>query len=246
MNWVKLAVLVALACILATQAQAAEVISLPEDELAKESVLPIFNHPVSVKNRNIVTSGKIDLNLFYGLALSEPIYNVNRFGLSGYYHTSENHAFGLLYAKNSGGLSQYANQLDKQFNLDFSRAPSLDQTLMGDWNWKMFYGKMSITKETVVNLSLYSTLGLGMVQYSHKSYPVLAPGLGQKFYFTKNLALRLDFRLFANMAPIPFLDSSQTSDGSGISNGKPVPAADKFKERLTYTTVLDAGLTWLF
>lgn len=246
MNWVKFVVLLAMAWMLATKAQASEVISLPEDELARESVLPVFSRPVSVRNRNIVTEGKFDLNFYYGLALSEPIYNVNRFGVGGYYHTSENNAFGVVYTKNSSGLSSYADQLGTIGNdpPDFSRAPSPQQTLMGDWNWKLFYGKMSLSKSTVFNTSLYTNLGVGMVQFSHKSFPVLAPGIGQKFYFTQDLAFRIDLRLFANTAPIPFFDSEGGSVGMGRSKTPPSP--DQFEERLTFTTVLDAGLTWLF
>lgn len=240
MSWLKLICCLAIAITLAERASASEVIELPQEELAKESVLPVFDRPVSVKNRNIVTEGRIDLNLFYGMALSEPIYNVSRFGLSGYYHTSEDHAFGLLFSQNSSGLSQYANQLKDQFNLDFGRAPRPESTLMGDWNLKMYYGKMSLTKNTVLNLSLYTTVGAGIVKYVHKSYPAIAPGLGQKFYLGKHFALRFDMRLFMHQAPIPFLDNA-LKPGTD-----PVPSFDRFEERLTFTTMLDAGLTYLF
>jgi outer membrane beta-barrel protein len=238
MNWLKLIGIVALAWILAVRAQA-EVIELPQEELAKESVLPVFDRPTVVRNRNVVTAGRVDANLSYGLALSEPIYNVNRFSLSLYYNTSENNAFGILFAQNSSGLSIYAKQLDDQFNLDFGRAPQPQQTIMGDWNWKLFYGKMSVTKNTAVNLGLYTTAAGGMVKYQHKSYPAIAAGLGQKFYFSNRFALRFDFRLYAHQAPIPFLEG-------GVKKSDPVPEFSAFQERLTYTTILDAGLTWLF
>lgn len=243
MNWLQLVGVVALAVILATKANA-EVIDLPLDELAKESVLPIFDRPVSVRNRLVVTEGRIDLNLAYGMALSEPIFNVSRFSLSGYYHTSEDHAFGLIFAKNSTGLSSYASQLKEQFFLDFKRAPAPDQALMFDWNLKMFYGKMSLTKDTVFNLSLHSTVAAGLVKYSHKSYPAIAPGIGQKFYFSPNVALRFDMRLYMHQAPIPFLDGYLKDPPTGTAD--PIPQHDQFAERLTYTTVLDAGLTVLF
>lgn len=243
MSWLQLVVVVALALFLATEANA-EVIELPQEELAKESVLPIFDRPVSVRNRTVNTAGRIDLNLAYGLALSEPIYNVNRFALSGYYHTSEDNAFGLIFAKNSTGLSSYAKQLKEQFSLDFTRAPAPDQALMFDWNLKMFYGKMSLTKDSVVNLSLYTTIAGGLVKYSHKSYPAIAPGIGQKFYFSPNVALRFDMRLYMHQAPIPFLDGYLKNPPTGAAD--PVPTFDQFAERLTFTTVLDAGLTVLF
>lgn len=220
-------------------ASAQDQIELPQDELAKESVLPVFDRPVSVRNRAVVTDGHIDINLIYGMAMTEPIFNVNRVGGSVYYNTSENHAFGLLFGKNNSGLSSYANQLYDKYKLDFSRAPAPDSSAMLDWNYKMFYGKMSLTKDTVFNLSLYTTLGAGIVKYTHKSYPAIAPGIGQKFYFTKNVALRADLRLFINQAPVPFLDGFlKTTD--------PKPTLDQFGERLTFTTMLDVGLSILF
>lgn len=247
MNWIKLFGVFALAWFLAVEAQA-EVIELPPEELAKESVLPVFDRPISVRSRNVVTDSRLDFGLFYGMALSEPIYSVNRFGASLYYHTSEDNAFGFVYVKNDSGLSSYANQLREQFRLDFSRAPAPTQTLMGDWNWKMFYGKMSITKNTVFNVSLYATVAAGMVGYQHKNYLALAPGLGQKFYFGKNFSLRCDLRLFMHQAPIPFLDSKNCTQ-PGINEScttQPLPSPGDFSERLTYTTALDVGLSWLF
>lgn len=223
---------------------AKEVIELPQEELAKESVYPIFDRPASVMNRNILTKGRYDANLFYGYAMTEPIANVNKLGLSVYYHGNEDHAFGLLLAKNFAGLSDYAKQLDKQFNLDFDRAPSPEMNIFFDYNLKMFYGKMSITKNTVFNTSLFASAAAGVVKYTHKSYPGIALGLGQKFYFGKHWALRADLRLYANQAPIPFLNGSASTPGVG--NGDQVPKAGDFKERLTFTTNLDVGLSYLF
>lgn len=245
MNWLKLLGIVTVAWMLAVRAQA-EIIELPQDELAKESVLPVFDRPVSVKNRNVVTDGKIDVNLSYGLALSEPIYNTNRIGLGAYYNTSENNAFGLIFEKMSSGLSSYANQLNTQFALDFKRAPSPDSSLLFDWDWKMFYGKMSVTKDGVFNTSLYTTLAGGFVKYTHKTYAAIAPGLGTKFYFGSNFSLRFDLRLYVHQAPIPFLAKDSTNNGAGIKETDAVPTADQFTERLTYTSMLNAGISWLF
>lgn len=238
MNWLKLVGIISVAWFLAERA-AAEVIELPQDELAKESVLPVFDRPVSVRNRAVVTAGKFDVNLSYGLALSEPIYNVSRYGFSVYYNPSENNSLGLMYAKNAAGVSSYAEQLRDQYKLEFDRAPSPQSTIMGDWDWKMYYGKMSVMKDSVLNLSIYTTFAAGVVQYQHKNYPTFAPGLGQKFYFGKHFALRLDLRLFMGQAPIPFLKGH-------IVSTDPKPSYSDFDERMTYTTVLDTGLSWLF
>lgn len=225
----------------AVSSQGAEVIELPEEELAKESVLPVFDNPPMVKSRNVVTEKRFELGGFYGTAMTEPIANLSKFGLVIYYHTSEDHAFGFLYSKNSTGLSDYARQLDTQFNLDFSRAPSPDQTMMLDYNLKMFYGKMSLSKETALNLSLFGTAAVGQVKYVHKSYTAFALGVGQRFYFNPRWAFRFDFRLYGHQAPIPFL-----AGNPGIRKGTQEPAHSRFEERMTYTNNMEFGVSYLF
>lgn len=237
-NGFKAALIIVLALML-HRAAFAEVVNLPTEELAQESVLPVFDKPVSVKNRNVVTAGRFEVDGFYGYAMTEPIANVSKLGLGIYYNTSEAHAWGLLIAKNFAGLSSYADQLDQQFGLDFSRAPSPEMTIMGDYNLKAFYGKMSLTKSLVFNTLLYGSASVGAVKFVHKTYPAVAVGIGQKFYFTKQWALRFDLRLYANQAPIPFLNGA-------LKPSDPKPDYNDFQERLTYTTNLDVGLSYLF
>lgn len=219
--------------------RAADSIDLPDEELAKESVTPVFDRMVSVKNRNVVTEGHLEGGIYYGWALTEPIANVSKLGLNLYYNTSEDRAWGLFFNKNFTGLSNYAKQLNSQFTLDFDRAPKPDMTLMADYNLKAFYGKMSLTKQTVANFHILGSLAAGVVKYTNKTYPAIAPGVGQKFYFNKNLSLRIDLRLFIHQAPIPFKAGS-------IKTTDPVPSASDFDERMTYTTVLDLGLSYIF
>lgn len=244
MNFFKISVVFLAALALARVSFSAEVIELPQEELAKESVYPVFERPVSVLNRNVVTFERFDGNLFYGYAMTEPIANVNKLGFSLYYHWSEDHAVGLLLAKNFSGLSDYAKQLDKQFSLDFGRAPSPDLNAFVDYNLKLFYGKLSVTKSLVLNTSLFASGAVGIVKYSHKSYPGIAAGIGQKFYFGRQWAVRADLRLYAHEAPIPFLNGSASSPGVGTGDLK--PSAGDFKERLTFTTNLDVGVSYLF
>jgi outer membrane beta-barrel protein len=225
----------------AGSALAAEIVELPKEELAQESVLPVFDNPTSVKNRNVVTQGHFEIGGFYGMALTEPIANVSKLGVSMYYHTSEDHAFGVFYTKNSTGQSDYAKQLFDQYQLDFSRAPAPNYTLMGDYNLKMFYGKLSMTKKTVLNVSLFASGAIGMVSYVNKSYPAVAMGVGQKFYLSNQFALRFDLRLYAHQAPIPFLEGNP-----GIREGTAKPDYSSFQERMTYTTNLDLGVSYLF
>ncbi|WP_374078100.1 outer membrane beta-barrel domain-containing protein [Bdellovibrio bacteriovorus] len=241
-NGFKAVMIIVLALLLHKAAFAAEVVELPPEELAQESVLPVFDKPVSVRNRNVVTAGKFDVDVFYGYAMTEPIANVSKLGLGVYYHWSEDHAIGLFFANNLSGLSDYAKQIEKTpaTHLDLSKAPMPKNVIMGDYNLKAFYGKMGITKSLVFNTVLYGSGSLGVIQYEHKTFPAVAVGLGQKFYFNKDWALRFDLRLYAHQGPVPFLG------GSKMQEGTPKPSFDEFQERVLYTTNLDVGLSYLF
>lgn len=239
--------LIAMILLLSTLAQAAEQLEVPDDELAKESVLPVFDNVVTVKNRNVTTEGRFDIGIFGGLALTEPIANTTKIGLELNYHINENHSLGAMFSANSTGLSKDAQGLKNDFGLDFNRAPKPQSTMMLDYNYSPFYGKMSVTKDGVMNTTIYGSAAAGIVKYEHKSYPAIALGLGERFYFNQNFSLKVDFRIFAHQAPIPF-QSGALRDGSAGSGfiTDPVPALDSFKERLTYTTNLQIGLNYLF
>ena len=234
-----------LMCFIAGSVFAEDNVNVPADELTQETVYPVFDNPVSVKNRNIQDSGVMDLGVFGGLAITEPISNTTKFGISANYHFSETHSFGILYAKNSTGLSKDAQGLKTDFGLDFNRAPYPEYTLMGDYNFKAFYGKLSIMKDGVVNTSIYGSFAGGVVKYIHKSYPALAIGVGERFYFGHHWSLKVDLRLYAHQAPVPF-KTGALRDGSGPGGLDPIPAYDSFSERLTYTTNLEVGLNYLF
>ena len=63
---------------------AAPSIELPEDELAKETVLPVFEKPGMVRMRNVVTRKKYEVGMHYGWLMTEPIFDTSRIGLTGY------------------------------------------------------------------------------------------------------------------------------------------------------------------
>lgn len=218
-----------------------EVIRFPEDELALESVLPKFDRPVSVKNRNIVTADRFEVGLYLGFNVLEPILNTGKYGFNAIYHWNEDRAFSLHYAAWSQGLNtQYTDGLEESpKDLDFNRSPQLKYSLYAFHEWKAFYGKISLTKQSVMNTHLIPLLGLGMTAYEHKNYPGLSGGVAQKFYFTKDFALRFDFKLQYSQTPSPFL-------GGKMRTPQPVPDLNEFKDKWTFSNHLELGVTYLF
>ncbi|MEQ1723725.1 MAG: outer membrane beta-barrel domain-containing protein [Pseudobdellovibrio sp.] len=232
------ALLIATVILFSISSNAAE-INVPKDELAQESVYPIFDNMISVKSRNVKDSETFDIGIFGGLAITEPISNTSKFGVSLNYHFNQAHSLGLIYAKNSNGLSKDAEGLKSDFGLDFTRAPFPEYSLLADYNYKLFYGKLSVTKNGVINTSIYFSGSGGIIKYIHKSYPAIAIGMGERFYFTNNFALKIDLRFFINNAPIPFKTGA-------LLPANPIPSYDSFEDRITYTTNLEVGLNYLF
>ncbi|PIS10245.1 MAG: outer membrane beta-barrel domain-containing protein [Bdellovibrio sp. CG10_big_fil_rev_8_21_14_0_10_47_8] len=217
----------------------AEVIEFPEEELSQESVLPRFDRPDVVRRRNVVTENKFEVGGYYGWNISEPIYNQSKIGFNAGYHLSEEAAIILNYAQwNSGLNTTYTDSLDTKYNLDFSRAPKLKYSLYAHYEWKIFYGKISMTKQSVMNLSTYPIFGGGITAYEHKNYPGVDFGIGQKFYFNQRTALRADFKLQYAQKPSPFLSGKMKSSD-------PVPSAADFDNKWSLDAVLDFGFSIL-
>lgn len=234
-------ILIAFILSLGTSAFAQEAVEVPEDELARESVTPVFDNTVSVKNRNVNKEGSFDVGVFGGLALTEPIANTTKLGFEINYHFAEEHSLGAFFTINNSGLSKDAQSLkdSPDFKLDFNRAPKPKNSMMLDYNYTPFYGKLSVTKEGVINTTIAGLLSAGVVKYEHKSYPAIALGIGQRFFFGNHFSVKLDFRLFAHNAPIPFKKGS-------MRETDPVPELSSFDERITYTSNLQLGINYLF
>ncbi len=239
----KTIILMGLSFIFTSHANAQSDIDVPMDELAQETVYPVFDHLASVKNRNVATEDRFDLGLFGGYALTEPIYNTTKFGFALNYHINELHSLGALFSLNSTGLSRDGDALRGQ-GLDFNRAPKPKSTILMDYNYKPYYGKLSVTKNSVINTTIYGSAAAGLIAYEHKSYPTVALGLGERFYFTSRFSLKIDLRLFIHQAPVPFKAGALRPEATPVPD--PIPSADSFDERISYTTNLEAGLNYLF
>lgn len=213
--------------------------SLPQDELAKESVLPKFDNVIAVKNRMIYTTDRFEAGGFIGLNLTEAIFSTTKFGLNLDYHFDEDNALNIHVSIPGSGLSTYGTQLYKGYKLDFTRAPAPAYTLIAAYEPKYFYGKMSLSKDYNMNLALYGLLGGGFFGYQNKSYPGLSAGLGQKFYLNNQFSLRFDLRANVHQGPNPFLTNR-------MKTTQPAPTYTDFKDQLVIATVLDFGMSLLF
>ncbi|OQW47215.1 MAG: hypothetical protein A4S09_15585 [Proteobacteria bacterium SG_bin7] len=226
-----------------------QIVKFPEEELARESVLPKFKDTKMVLNRNITTARKLSLGLDFGFALNEPFNSPFQYGFFLNYHLDETKAFNLLFNMLNSANSTYTNQLNQQpqgvgtnFGLENRARPKY--LFLGSFQYNAFYGKISLTKQFVMNLMLYGLVGGGAINYGGDVYPALSLGLGQKFYFTKKLALRLDLRSIMFNGP-NVVDPKNGSDYSNASTHREF-AGSEFNNILTLTNVLFGGLEFQF
>ncbi len=234
------AYLVFLALGLSLSAQA-ETIEFPDEELATESVLPVFDNPEAVKSRTIETAKRFELGGQISYNLTEAFFKPLSFSGEATYHFNEEHGMNIFGTYFLSGVSGYTNQLnpppksDENMNLQF--APRPKWLLLGNYQYSGFYGKMSIARDYVMNLHLYGLAGLGGIQVGDKTFPVLSAGLGQKFYLNSQLALRFDLRALFYQGPdilsrnLGKVSSEQSTSG--------------FSRRLIVGSILSVGAIWL-
>ena len=180
-------------------------IEFPEEELARESVLPVFDNAVAVKSRLVPTAGRIEVGLATGFAMNEPFFNTTRFGGHVAYHLTETHAIllsGQMYTDGLGdnGKALAGTDLNNGAGETFLRmefAPQPAYHFFANYQITPYYGKISVFKDFVMNLSLYGMVGLGVVDVGGETAPALNIGMGQKFYFSKNWGIRADLGLMA-------------------------------------------------
>ena len=187
----------------------ASTIEFPESELPTETVLPVFDKTVVVRDRRVKTAGKLEVGVGGGLNLAEPLYNQTVFNITSTYHFSETNGVNIFGLFLSSGLSQAGQDLKNGIGLvppqrfDASLAPTVQDMFFGNYELTAYYGKISLTKQTVMNLSLYGLAGGGLVQWSDHSTFGFDAGIGQKLWFTRDMGLRVDLLVAMYMGPDP-------------------------------------------
>lgn len=240
---VRLCFSISLISLAASHAYADEAIELPEEELATESVLPVFDKTVAVRERLVNTAGRLEFGAGAGLNLIEALYNNYVYNLELGYHMNEESAITLMAVIPSGGLSNMGNDLKEGKGLnngktfDASLAPAPELYFTANYQFTAYYGKISITKTKAMNLALYGLGGLGAVKWTDKTEPLVNVGIGQKLYFNPSMALRFDLQLMTYRGPDP--TSVELLAGSGERG------SDAFKQTTYFRSFLTMGLVFL-
>jgi len=202
--------------VLSGLAKADDVVEFPESELARESVLPVFDQPEAVKRRFVPTDGRIEISGFAGTSLNDAFLYNYPFGGEVQYHLSEIHAVGLMVegfaTSNTGYVSQIQQQVTGGNVIPFAQNPAPTFATLGEYEFTPYYGKISLSKQNVVNLNISATGRVGMVNLSAGGSSFTAGlGINERFFLTRNFGLKLDLSTLFYTKPDVLSKSSGTT-----------------------------------
>ena len=206
-----------------------------EDDLSRESVIPVFNSKKVVRSRSIRLKNRLETTFAISRNLSEVFFEAIQYSGGIIYYINEEFGLSVSFFKNLSGLSPDAKAIfEESKNVDFNNAPEpLDTTLL-NLQWNLYYGKMSLSKSTVLNTHLYTLSGLSLHRIRGDSLLGIDLGIGQKFYFSKSISLRTDLSMIVFSGP------------DILSNNlKEYREASDFKKKLHFHFLLSLGLSFL-
>lgn len=228
-----------LSIIFATLASRAEVIQIEADELPAESVIPILDSNMAVKNRSIPFSGRLEIGVMTGSVIDEMFFNNTLWGLQLFYYYNEDSAWGIKYANRLNGISSYSEQFQNtSAQLDFQKAPTPSTIMTASYRWSFLYGKMSVSKDTVVPTVLSTETDIGVHKMGSQNLPWTSFGISHKVFIKKHVGIGLSYRLLIYQT----LDPASADLGSSA----PTPSESDFDKKIQISQSLDAALTYIF
>lgn len=201
----------------------AKVIQFPDQELASEYVFPVFKKTRAVLNRNITLSKRFEVRFSGAFRTDEPFYNPFSAFTSFSFYWNEFHGIGVSglfffpgHSKMGTGLKTSGikgrNTEEVKYYFDAELAPHPLIGVFLNYQFSPLYGKISITKNAVLNFALYAFLGAGALGLKHGDDPLhMIPavhlGLGQRFYFNRYFALDAGLDILVYRGPNPVLNA---------------------------------------
>lgn len=209
------------------------------DELPAESVVPLLDSNMAVKNKSINLRQRLELGLNYGFIIDEMFFNNNLFGLQIYYNVNEEQSFGLKYASRMSGMSDYSQEFTTR-DIYINRSPSPSSILAGIYRWSFLYGKMSLAKDMVIPTLFSAETELGVNKIGTQVLPYSSVGITQKFYMKKTYGLGITYRILVYQT----IDPVSTYVGNFPSPN--YPAESDFDKKIQVSQSLELGLSYLF
>jgi len=146
-----------------------------------------------VQNRTYSKAGKISLGLIGGRATDDPFLSTTAYGLNVGYNFSEfwgASLVGMKYAVSPSNALKTLRAGGKEAN---TVAP--EHYLGAEATGSFLYGKLSLLGASIIYYDMHVTAGGGITKTENDSAALTTSlGIGQRFYLTKSLSLRMDYR----------------------------------------------------
>ncbi|AHZ83945.1 outer membrane beta-barrel domain-containing protein [Bdellovibrio bacteriovorus] len=216
----------------------AATIEFSEEELPSESVVPVLDSPLAVKNKLVKPKGRLELGVNAGYIIDEMFFNNVLWGTSVFYHSSDYKAWGIKYLGRMTGLSTYSEQFEgTSQGLDFNKAPAPGAMLLGSYRWTFLYGKLSFSKDLVLPTQFSLEFDLGVQQSGQQNLPLTAAAISHRLYMKRQFALAATYRLLLYQ----MLDPVSADIGTGTT-----PSESDFSKKIQISQGLELGLSYLF
>ncbi len=222
-----------------------ERIKLEDSELDQDSFLPYIydkKTPI-VQNRIINQNGRFSLGGGFVHQSTDLFYKQIAPSFLMSYNPSGSIQYRLDYQAFSNKKSKYSQTLasgDVGKVFDIARAPLRTHSIMFSYSIQPSYGKISLSKNSVFNLTQDYSIGLGAIVFKDGGqFPALGFGVGQNFFFSKNVSLR--FNLGGMLYSGPNLADVDPSNASGIvipSSSKKWPKSFQIDTSLSSSLVI--------
>ena len=169
------------------------------------------------------------------------------------YHFNEFHSVNLFGAYMYSTSTKYVDQIvsdesltarpESQHLRNFEEFPKVNLLALLMYEFSPLYGKMSFSKNMVLNTDLLLSAGAGTIIFGAGSYlPAFTLGIGQRFYFGKNWGIRFD--LMGLMYPGPNYTSLKGMPVAG--DGNETYTLDRFNRQFTFHFLCSVGIVVLF
>lgn len=209
------------------------------DDLPTESVVPVLDSNMAIKNKAISLKERLEFALSYGFIIDEMFFNNNMAGVQIYYNLNEDHSLGLKYSSRMTGLSDYSQEFSTK-DIYIGRAPTPTSIIAGIYRWSFLYGKMSFSKDLVLPTLFSAEFELGANRIGTQSLPYSSAGVTQKLFMKKAFGLGLTYRLLIYQTIDP------VSAYVGNFPAPSYPSESDFSKKIQISQSLELGFSYLF
>ncbi len=220
-------------------------IRFSEDDLARESVYPVFDEKIAVLKRKVTTEKRFEFNLSGLLLFNEPFFNPTGFGGSVGYHFTELHAVHIMGGFLSNAPSQYVDSIRIASDQNYTYAPAPKNYIVALYEFTPFYGKLSVTKNTIWHLGLNFTAGVGGYSVGTEMLPAIVVGLGQKIFFGSRWGLNVDLKTLTFNGPDAASRDLRPNPPAPPPGTTQTPPNSAFSSRYQTHFLLNVGVVFL-